>query len=177
MREIDVELTLEEQAKAREYSSYRWSNTKTGKYGKGILNTKDDKFKVERIGLLGEIAFAKLFNLKTDFEYRKGGDKYDFVLNGKAIDVKVAAKFPEYRKGLILRRSERGYEIKVSKDIYVFGYLKSESIVTFVGYQHKSFIEKLPIVDSRIRFFAHKNCEVNYDDLICLKELEYDFGF
>src|SRR3972149_9309550 len=53
-------------------SEYRWCNNKEGHYGKGLANTFLDQCKVSRIGLLGEAAFAKIFQMPFNVAYKKG---------------------------------------------------------------------------------------------------------
>ncbi len=177
MSEILVHLDKNLYQLAVEASSNRWSNTKKGGYGKGILNSKSDKYKTERIGLLGELAFAKLFNLKVDLDYKHGGDKFDFLISEKTYDIKTSSKRPLYEQGLIMRVTENGKLIEIDKDYYVFGYLKEENLqalwaeVVFIGYQTKEFIEKLTIVPPKVEYLKHKNVEVNYSDMLDLKEL------
>jgi hypothetical protein len=43
--------------------------------------------KVTRIGLLGQMAFAKIFNQPMDFEYREKGDKYDNKIGSWTYDI------------------------------------------------------------------------------------------
>lgn len=121
-------------------SSNRWSNTKTGSYGSGAINTSNDPHKAERIGLLGEMAFAKLLNLSVDCNFRQYGDTCDFIINNKSIDVKTSSSNNQinYIKTGTLKNN-----------IYVFCSLIEEekntnAIISINGWQKHSNIKKLP---------------------------------
>jgi hypothetical protein len=103
-----------------------YCSSKSGSYGKGILNDKNDVHKTERIGRLGEIAYGKLFNCDPDLEYRRGGDKYDFLLGDKKIDVKTSA----HNHGnfhYVVHSDDRGHVYDLRCDIYIFFYLVEEN--------------------------------------------------
>lgn len=155
-----------------EASKHRWSNEKTGHYGSGMANTANDEFRVTRIGLIGEVAFGKIFDLEVDFGYRKGGDKSDFVMGPeKLVDVKTATCLQRYARGLIYAKSEGGVVIPLKADIFVFSFLEKESkeekaaIVNFVGYEVKSVIEKIIPVLGRKIGSKHMNYEIKYSEM------------
>jgi hypothetical protein len=125
-----------------ETSKVWWSSSKSGAYGKGLLNSKDDPAKTERIGLLGQMAFAKLINEPVDLSYRHGGDKYDFLISGKyKIDIKCASW--DYGKNLVQKTNEYGYPQKIDKHIYVGSFIDQEdrsnknASIVLVGYYLK----------------------------------------
>ncbi len=122
---IIVNIKSDEYQKAEEISKNRWSNEKTGTYGEGLCNTTTDPYRATRTGILGEIAFSKITNLPVDDQYKKGGDKYDFIINNK---YKIDVKFAIYDRGenLILDTNKNGEKIPLNKHIYVFGYIQSE---------------------------------------------------
>jgi len=65
-------------------------------YGAGIWNTSKDKYKTERLGLFGEVAFSTLSGLPLDEEIRTGGNSWDFIAHVKrdiTLDVKNTASF------------------------------------------------------------------------------------
>ena len=65
-----------------------WCSEKTGEFGEGVGNTDKDPKWVERMGRLCEMGFSIWSGLPANLEYIKGGDKYDFIVHGKTIDVK-----------------------------------------------------------------------------------------
>jgi hypothetical protein len=156
-----------------EKSRNLWCNEKKGFYGTGMANKNNDKYKVSRTGLLGEMAFAKVFELSVDLEYRKYGDSgKDFTLGpGKTIDVKTATTLQPYRSGLVRVRNEQGKNIPLNSDIYVFGFIKNESLhkktatVVLVGYEMKENMLNITPVLGRKNGSKHMNCEVKYCNL------------
>lgn len=150
-------------------------SSKPGFWGRGMLNTKEDPFRVERLGRLGEMAFGLLIKQKIDTKYRKKGDKYDFILNGKRIDVKTAAQKPKYMCGLVRTENEKTKKIDLSSDIYVFGYVVREwaeekkAKICLVGYMNKEDIiirEKKPA-----KYGYHMNYECPYSELLDIGDL------
>jgi hypothetical protein len=161
-----------------EAASNRWSNKKKGTYGKGLANTSEDPFRVERTGLLGEIAIAKLLGLGVDNEYKEKGDVQDFLWGDTKIDIKTAIKLPEYQAGLIYARNQWGKDIPLTKDIYIFNYLEKddrvlqEAEVIVIGYAINDFIKNLPLVRARAWNSTHLNREVPYQDLQSIEDIE-----
>jgi hypothetical protein len=103
-----------------------WGSSKAGTYGRGLLNSKNDPRKTERIGLLGQMAFGKLTNEPVDLNYIYGGDKQDNLIFGKyRLDIKCAAR--NYGSNLIQKTNEYGIQQKIDKDIYVGSFLDSEN--------------------------------------------------
>lgn len=107
-----------------------WANSKVGAYGAGLCATEDDQYKPARVGLLGQMAYAKVFNLPVDLVYRKGGDKQDNLLTdnrGKTYKVDVKCAMNAGRKDqLIYHTNEWGKRIPLDKDIYVLSRIQSE---------------------------------------------------
>jgi hypothetical protein len=75
---VTVKLNSEEYAFCAESAQDLWANTKKTAYGKGILNSEQDKTRTERTGILGEMAFAKIAGLVVDATYSEGGALHDF---------------------------------------------------------------------------------------------------
>lgn len=97
-----------------------WSQSKPGTYGVGLLNTGSDPARTERLGILGEMAFSRLFGGSPDTSYQDKGDGgKDLLYNGYSVNIKVAVRQKEY--GIIYAQSDRGRKIPLSSDIYVFG--------------------------------------------------------
>src|SRR5690554_3731215 len=68
-----------------------YSSNKSGTYGKGVKNTKDDPTKIERYGYFGELAFAAIFGQGAKIYNIKGGDGGDdFIIDNKRIDIKTS---------------------------------------------------------------------------------------
>lgn len=147
---IMVEIEGAEYAACEAASSGKnfWGNSKPGAYGSGLGKTDDDEFKPARTGLLGQMAFAKIFNQQVDLEYRKGGDKYDNKIGRYTYDIKCAMK--NRGEGLIQHTNEFGKknEQALSKDIYVLAYVESEDRkqqkckIIFAGYASKQDIQE-----------------------------------
>lgn len=100
-------------------------------YKKGAMNSEQDKFKTERMGLHGERAFSKfLGNFPIDEKYRgKGDNGVDFLLNTNKIDVKFHAEVAQYKRnnfygGYYIKATFKDGRIKTINDIktniYVF---------------------------------------------------------
>lgn len=148
-------------------SQNRWSNKKKGFFGRGMINSNIDPYKVERIGLLGEAALAKYINKEVDYEYKEGGTPFDFNFNGLNIDIKTAAR--NYGSGLIRAVSDKGRKIELKSDIYVFGYLEWENKkekkaeVVLTGWMERCKIEELEIVPARVG--QHFNYDIPYEKL------------
>lgn len=161
----------EEYDKCEEYSHKRACNKKTGEWGKGMINKDGDPRKVERTGLLGEMAFSKIFGYPIDLTYREDGDRYDFIMpKVGTIDIKTASKFPHYRSGLIKAPYKKDRTLKkLPCDMYVFAYIDSEDIqnkkakIVVVGGRLRRDIQKLPTVPARMG--SHSNYEITYSTL------------
>jgi hypothetical protein len=162
------------------FSKAMWANKKKGKWGSGLINSEEDERKAERTGLLGEIAFAKIFGFPIDIEYCKGGKSNDFLScvntkDGITIDIKTAARRPKYNAGLVRCTNGWGKPAKLSADIYVFGYVESEdrrnklSKLIMVGWDYKTNIMKHK--KNRAKMGNHYNYEVEYLRLIPIQFL------
>jgi hypothetical protein len=152
-----------------------WGNSKPGAYGAGLGRTNDDKFKPARTGLLGQMAYGKLFGESVDLVYRFGGDDQDSLLGGKyKVDVKCPMK--NYGKALIYHTNEWGRRIPVDKDIYVFGFIQSEDrvnkIATVVinGFSLKKDVENSDVKPG-IKGNGHLNYEIYFSNLRPIEKL------
>jgi|694.fasta_scaffold18657_10 hypothetical protein len=172
-----IDIADEEYEICESFSSNMWANKKTGTYGRGLANTKEDPYKVERTGKIGELAFSKVFGLPVDFTYREGGDKYDFIdASNKTIDIKTSMKRPWYDAGLIRATNEGKIPMNLNCDLYVFAYLlldeksKKQASVILIGASEKEEIikrEKFPA-----RKGSHLNYEVPYKEMISIRDLK-----
>jgi hypothetical protein len=154
-----------------------WANEKDGsKFNRGLLNSKKDPHRTERIGRLCEMGFGKLFDMAIDTEYKKFGDTMDFLYKEKKINVKGAAKYPSWEAGLVKAADSNGRKSELKQDIYVFGYMKNENKeqeranVVLVGWQTREYI--LGLEQSPARLEHHFNYEVPYFDLLDVNDLE-----
>lgn len=169
-----IEIAPEDYTICDKASRDYWSSSKGGKYGRGILNTEGDPFRTERIGLLGEMAFARFFGLEIKIEYKKHGDDYDFLLaNGKTVDVKTASR--NYGAVLVQYENSHGRVTFKPKDIYVGAYLSSENIeqssaeIELVGFTTVEFVVGLTQVKSKVGRWT--NYEIPFSSLRSLSEL------
>jgi len=166
---VTVKLTQEEYVYCDTASQNFWANSKKGAYGKGILNSQDDPTKTERVGLLGEMAFAKIAGLGVNFAYSEGGEPFDFQCSIGTIDIKTAAKLSSYKELLLYAKSGSGKEIPLTSQYYVAAFLAHEdreaqkATVVIVGYCTKEYLEAQPLVQAKVGFHHNKTC--SYKDL------------
>ena len=154
---------------ARNLSSEMWVNTKKGEWGSGLINTKDDPYRAERIGRMGEIAFSKLTGLPVNISYIKGGDKCDFTLeDGRTVNIKTAAKLYEYRAGLIRATTSNLNRVVLHNDLYIFSYVDDVAVI-IVGYQTRGNIELRQM--SEAKKGSHLNYEIPYSELCSIDDL------
>lgn len=160
--------------KCESCSQNRWSNKKKGIYGHGLINNTDDPCRAERVGLLGEAALAQYINRKVDYDYKEGGNPFDFSLNKWKIDIKTAAK--NYGCGLIRAKNQSGNIIELTSDIYVFAYIEEDNrkerkaTVILKGWLEKAGVEKCPIVPARIG--RHYNYQIDHVQLKSIDTLK-----
>ena len=158
-----------------EHSKKRWSNKKTGFYGSGIMNTDEDPYRVERIGLLGEVAFGKIFDWPVDLTYRKGGDKNDFQIGDISIDVKTS--FSESGKSRVLHTNSRGKKVISYKDLYVVSFLDfdypdlAHAAIIFVGYVTRGYLEDRSVVPAPHPKATHLNQEILFQECSPMEHL------
>jgi len=166
---IKVDLSSSEYAIAEYAAQNMWANKKRGNYGRGLVNTDTDPYKVERTGRLGEIAFAKIMNTPLDVSYIEGGDHYDFVINKLKYDVKTRCQKYSQQVGIVYAYSESGIEISLSSDIYVFAFLENEHLmektvtVYLVGYCDQTTLKEFGL--RKARRGRHFNYEAPFKNL------------
>lgn len=172
---VTVKLNSEEWNFCHEASTEYWSQSKKGSYGKGILNTNEDPARVERTGLLGEVAFAKISSLVVDATYSEGGEPHDFSGDWGSLDIKTASKLQTYKSILVYSQTESGKNIPLTSEIYVGAFISHEDIeaqkatVVIVGWCTKEAIAAKPLVKARKGW--HLNKEMPYSELRDLGEL------
>ena len=170
---IQVYISIEEYNIASKSAQEMWANSKKGNYGRGLVNTNTDPFKVERVGRLGEIAFSKIFGVPVDLGYREGGDSYDFLLNGQHYDIKTRCQKYDPQVGMVYSFTGSGKPIPLKSDIYVFG-LFEESIlglhtVFLAGYCTKE--QLITLGPTKARRGSHYNYEIPFKNLSSILEL------
>lgn len=163
---IPVNIDAHEYELCENTSNKWWANSKTGTYGRGLCRTSDDPCKPVRTGLLGQMAYGKLFHAPVDLAYRRGGDAYDTLIGDNLkVDIKCATR--NYGKGLIYQRNEWGDVIPVDKDIYVFSYVQSDdrinraAVVIMVGFMLNTDVKQCPVKPGK--YGRHFNYEVHLD--------------
>lgn len=143
-------------------------------YGKGIINSGGDPFKVQRTGFLGEAAFSIWSSLPLDLSYKPGGDKCDFIIHGHSLDVKCA--YRNYQMNLIVRKETNDGKFHELKDIYVGSYIVYDfpihwaAQVCLLGYNVKEQIKKVPVTPSSRG--VHLNTKLFHRDLRPLSRLK-----
>lgn len=149
-------------------------NDKKGVFGRGIINSKSDPYKVTRIGLLGEMALAKYLDVPVRFEYLKHGDHFDFKIAGYTIDVKTASR--NYGSVLVRCISGSGkFVLNNPCDIYVAAYIVSEepddhyAEVELVGWIYSKRFKDMQPVDAIIG--RHKNYQIDLGDVSSISSL------
>lgn len=165
---IIVEVEDDEYVACDNASRNFWSSSKKGMYGKGLLNSENDPYKTERIGLLGQMAFAKLIDEPVDLIYRLGGDKQDNLILGKfKLDMKCAAR--NYGANLIQKTNEFGKEQKIDKHVYVGSFVDSDKFeekkakIILVGYCLQKDIFEAKIAPARKG--KHINYEIPFEEM------------
>jgi len=166
-----------EDYKLCEQSSNNMSvNHKKGEWGLGLSNYENDPRIVERVGRLGEMAFAKIFGLGVDLDYREFGDNYDFIfLNNLTVDIKTAICRPLYDAGLIRAASSENNLLPLKCAVYFFSYIKNENrnekraTIHLLGGKKRNDIINMEI--KKARKGHHYNYEILYKDLIPVKKI------
>lgn len=156
---------------------YDTKNKPSGTYNDGMLNSKRDERKTERIGLLGEMAFGKRFNFKVNLAHRSKGEKIDFVSNRYGIDVKSSGTNKGTWYITAYWDRERTILADVPSDIYVFievyDNIKLNIADTkIVGWLWKDQILKIAPKKSPKRWAKHWNYEIPRSIMNNIEDLE-----
>lgn len=143
---FSVDITGDEYAAAVQHSknmcSDRRSTWKSVAASRGFSNTARDPYAAERVGSLGELAFAKLFGLGVQFYFKRGGEISDFLVAG-AISVDVKLRNKKWEFAIIRATDDYGHLVKLMSEFYVCGYLaydnqlESKATVVFLGFAHR----------------------------------------
>jgi len=183
-----VNVDGQEYVECEKFSARTWANDKSREqndYNKGLANTPNDPMRIERRGALGEVSFAKIFNLSVNFDYCIGGVSTDFSLNGFDIDVKTSCIKTAHRYGCGMVRvvNKGGYRIPIKNDIYVFGCAvddkeKRTAKVIFIGFCTKDYLSNRPDVPGKFKNSKHMNKEALFRDLSLMRDFRFHiFGF
>jgi len=139
-------------------------------FGQSYTNTSADKQASQRTGRLGEIALGKLIHSDIDSRYLIHGDKYDFIINGKTIDIKTS--YQHMDPYVAMYKTDTDYIYKYECDYYIFAYKdydhreRRETKITFDGYVLGEEIRsgKFKIAESNGERFAY-NYVIPYKEL------------
>ena len=104
---IAVTLTKEEQLMCQEKAEARYKIARELKLKQLRIDTSP--MNVELLGVQGEMAFAKIFNLHTPMVEHGADAGWDYEINGVTIDVKTASK-PSYK---LLFRSLKAFKATI----------------------------------------------------------------
>src|SRR5437868_4599294 len=85
---------------AAENSKKFWENNKppAGEYGFGLLNTKDDPHRVERIGKSTELLFSGIFDVPATIAENVRSTPHDFLIDKVVIEVTTCFSMNPYKK-------------------------------------------------------------------------------
>ncbi len=151
-----VEITSEMREKSRVLSEKIFGKEK--KLGWHDKFKTGYEFQADFVGFLGEIAFAEGYGLEEPIFLEQGKDKYDWIIDGKRIDLKT--KSHKTKKFLINR--EQYTRKKGLIDIFAFGeiygnYFKS---VGWVEYDRVPEISTSTIFPNGSRAWAVRKREL-----------------
>jgi len=146
---VEVEITGEEFDMCANVSNIK----KSGVYGRGAGNTKKDKTKVERTGMLGEMALAKVTGLPVDITDVKC--PFDFVVfTDRKGDMKNATY--DYGANCIRVVNEYGADRELTADTYISGYVEELDMenryakVVLVGWMERDVLAKTELKRARM---------------------------
>lgn len=143
---------------------------KPGVWGSGLIDDSVD------VGLLGEIAFAKVTGLPISIEPKvvgTGGGS-DFQFRDKTVEVKTRGYASRHSHLLVRSITESGNPVPLKSDIYVAASVFSMEhpggqTVDLVGYMPLEGLSEREDVPARVG--QHRNKEVPYRELEAILEL------
>jgi|GEM_PF-3195115 len=105
---------------------FHWANASPEElaYRQGLMNTPEDPYKVERIGVYGEMAVSLITGWPMDKKVRMHGNEWDFVHNGFKVDIKT--HFGYYHEAAYIQKKYGAYFIKATNGKGELGNLKSD---------------------------------------------------
>jgi hypothetical protein len=105
------------------YKKWAKKGAKNDRYDKGILNSDDDPYRTERIGIYGEKAFNLITGLPIDEEERPKGDPgWDFILPDSQIKIDPKHSLTSHDTFYIKAAKSSLKPQKPKSDFYVFSY-------------------------------------------------------
>ena len=130
------------------------------RYRKGILNTKKDPRRTERIGLYGEKVFSLLTGFPLDQSKREEGDPgWDFIIDNLKIDIKTASwenlnftkiyKPKYYGEHYLKATDDYGNLLTLRSDVYFICsliYHNGEKVVIVNGKKYRSEIDATKVI-------------------------------
>ena len=116
----------------------------------GRLNGKADPFESYRIGILGEMAYARWMGIPYECETLACGDPgFDFQHGRRTVDVKTSAT--DYGSCLVKKTGDGGYVYTLNADAYVAAVLRWEEMelgwatMELLGYMPRSELIRQPV--------------------------------
>jgi hypothetical protein len=171
---IRVTICPEDYARCAEYAETCMCAKKRGTtFNEGCINNSQDPYRAQRIGKLGETAFGRHFGYPVDYKYRRFGDRQDFIVGKKRVDVKTSSYSRASVVFLRVRHSS-GSPILIRHDVYVLARLVHEdreaqqAVVDLCGYCTREDVERLPEVPARRGH--HVNIEIPFKGLRKFRE-------
>jgi hypothetical protein len=127
-----VQLDAGEMAVAASLAALRSAMSRLLKTYDQRMDDKKSGYEIDLIGIIGEIAFAKKFNVYPDLSISPRSGSDDAVVNGKTIDVKST----DLKNGRLLATLNKE---KHMSDIYVLAIVDCDR-VSFPGYATKELL-------------------------------------
>jgi hypothetical protein len=118
--------------------------------------SKDARIEKALLGCIGELAFEQML-VKKNLLYKvdrenyssRNSDEYDFLLNGKKIDIKVAKKSTSNVPGDNWTYGYPSEQNPLSKDFIVVGWVDfTNQVVGFYGWGTGDMVSKCAVVNS-----------------------------
>lgn len=178
---LRIIIESQEYIKCSDFAKVMWATKKyktkkkISPYDIGLANTIEDTTRVERTGLLGEMGFAKIFNVPINLEYKEFGEKVDFLLfRNTGIDIKSATR--PYGVGLVRATSDAGFVLPLHNELFVFIVITEkaelqQAIVDIIGFATKSMIQQCNKYKARKKTATHMNYEIPYNEMLPITNL------
>ena len=120
---------------------------KTRGMNKIFLNTKKTSMEFHQDGVMGEMAFSKLTGLNMDMNIRQSGDRADFEISGRRIEIKTSNfAGPDIELKVVTEEYKRK-----PMDYYVLARLMKNSAYLYEGEVFVEFIGKISRKDFNLR--------------------------
>lgn len=127
-----VEISADELRRATEIAQHR--NTSYQRIDGGTLFNNTDSLRNHEIGVLGELAVAKLYNVSIDTGiYGSGDDGYDVSFLGQDVDVKTTAT-DKMRLPELLVRADKDLAADLYVRAHVIDFSATHARIRLIGY-------------------------------------------